>query len=126
LTHLSRKDTTIWRSCPVENAVPVANGKVATVRDGSYRICHLLSYHLMAKPVIIGSVLAWQQGATFHWGLFILALVGAIILLLIAVTVVLDVYRDTPNTLEGHGLLNNVNGIACPQRNLLCKKWLTH
>ena len=81
---------------------------------------------VMATPVIIGSVLAWQQGATFHWGLFILALVGAIILLLIAVTVVLDVYRDTPNTLEGHGLLNNVNGIACPQRNLLCKKWLTH
>lgn len=33
---------------------------------------------VMAAPVIIGSVLAWQQGATFHWGLFVLALVGAL------------------------------------------------
>ena len=33
---------------------------------------------VMAAPVIIGSVLAWQQGTPFHWGLFILALVGAL------------------------------------------------
>ena len=33
---------------------------------------------VMAAPVIIGSVLAWQQGATFHWGLFVLAFVGAL------------------------------------------------
>ncbi len=33
---------------------------------------------VMAAPVIIGSVLAWQQGSLFHWGLFILALVGAL------------------------------------------------
>ncbi len=33
---------------------------------------------VMAAPVMIGSVLAWQQGATFHWGLFVLALVGAL------------------------------------------------
>ena len=32
---------------------------------------------VMAAPVIIGSVLAWQQGSPFHWGLFVLALVGA-------------------------------------------------
>jgi len=32
---------------------------------------------VMAAPVIIGSVLAWQQGSPFHWGFFILALVGA-------------------------------------------------
>ena len=37
----------------------------------------------MATPVIIGSVLAWQQGA---------CIVGAIVLLLIAITVILDVY----------------------------------
>lgn len=33
---------------------------------------------VMAAPVIIGSVLAWQQGAPFQWGLFVLALVGAL------------------------------------------------
>lgn len=33
---------------------------------------------VMAAPVIIGSVLAWQQGTPFHWGLFLLALVGAL------------------------------------------------
>src|SRR2546429_3623618 len=32
---------------------------------------------VMVAPVIIGSVLAWQQGSPFHWGLFVLALVGA-------------------------------------------------
>ena len=32
---------------------------------------------VMAAPVIIGSVLAWQQGSPFNWGLFILTLVGA-------------------------------------------------
>src|SRR6266581_2021326 len=33
---------------------------------------------VMAAPVIIGSVLAWQQGTPFHWGLFALALTGAL------------------------------------------------
>src|SRR5215471_6230270 len=33
---------------------------------------------VMAAPVMIGSTLAWQQGTPFHWGLFILALVGAL------------------------------------------------
>jgi 1,4-dihydroxy-2-naphthoate octaprenyltransferase len=32
---------------------------------------------VMAAPVIIGSVLAWQQGSPFHWSFFVLALVGA-------------------------------------------------
>lgn len=31
----------------------------------------------MAAPVIIGAVLAWQQGSLFHWGFFVLAFVGA-------------------------------------------------
>src|SRR6516165_5861014 len=33
---------------------------------------------VMAAPVIIGSALAWQQGTPFQWGLFILALLGAL------------------------------------------------
>jgi len=33
---------------------------------------------VMAAPVIIGSVLAWQQGAPFQWGLFVLTLIGAL------------------------------------------------
>ncbi len=33
---------------------------------------------VMAAPVIIGSVLAWQQGAPFQWGLFVLTLLGAL------------------------------------------------
>jgi 1,4-dihydroxy-2-naphthoate octaprenyltransferase len=32
---------------------------------------------VMAAPVFIGSALAWQQGSPFQWGLFVLALVGA-------------------------------------------------
>jgi 1,4-dihydroxy-2-naphthoate octaprenyltransferase len=32
---------------------------------------------VMAAPVFIGSALAWQQGSPFLWGLFVLALVGA-------------------------------------------------
>ena len=32
---------------------------------------------VMAAPVIIGSVLAWQQGSPFHWGFFVLAFIGA-------------------------------------------------
>ena len=33
---------------------------------------------VMLAPVFIGSVLAWQQGIPFRWGLFVLALVGAL------------------------------------------------
>src|SRR5215469_1018743 len=33
---------------------------------------------VMLAPVLIGSVLAWQQGIPFQWGLFSLALVGAL------------------------------------------------
>jgi 1,4-dihydroxy-2-naphthoate octaprenyltransferase len=33
---------------------------------------------VMLAPVLIGSVLAWQQGVPFQWGLFSLALVGAL------------------------------------------------
>lgn len=33
---------------------------------------------VMVAPVVIGSVLAWQQGSAFSWGLFVLALVGAL------------------------------------------------
>ncbi len=33
---------------------------------------------VMVVPVVIGSVLAWQHSATFQWGFFLLALVGAL------------------------------------------------
>lgn len=33
---------------------------------------------VMVVPVIIGAVLAWQQGYTFQWGLFLLTFVGAL------------------------------------------------
>src|SRR5438876_4086886 len=33
---------------------------------------------VMLSPVLIGSVLAWQQGTPFRWGLFALALIGAL------------------------------------------------
>src|SRR5438132_13309852 len=33
---------------------------------------------VMLAPVLIGFVLAWQQGTPFQWGLFILALLGAL------------------------------------------------
>lgn len=33
---------------------------------------------VMLVPVLIGSVLAWQQGTPFQWGLFVLTLVGAL------------------------------------------------
>ena len=33
---------------------------------------------VMLAPVLIGSVLAWQQNGHFQWGLFVLALVGAL------------------------------------------------
>ena len=33
---------------------------------------------VMIFPVVIGTVLAWQQGSTFQWGFFVLALIGAL------------------------------------------------
>ncbi|HKV59942.1 MAG TPA: prenyltransferase [Ktedonobacteraceae bacterium] len=33
---------------------------------------------VMIFPVVIGAVLAWQQGSPFQWGLFVLTLVGAL------------------------------------------------
>ncbi|MEO8956191.1 MAG: prenyltransferase [Ktedonobacteraceae bacterium] len=33
---------------------------------------------VMLSPVLIGAVLAWQQGTPFHWGLFVLTMVGAL------------------------------------------------
>ena len=33
---------------------------------------------VMLSPVLIGALLAWQQGAFFNWGLFVLTLVGAL------------------------------------------------
>jgi 1,4-dihydroxy-2-naphthoate octaprenyltransferase len=33
---------------------------------------------VMIAPVLIGSVLAWQQGSPFQWGLFVLTLAGAL------------------------------------------------
>ena len=33
---------------------------------------------VMLAPVLIGALLAWQQGSAFQWGLFILTLLGAL------------------------------------------------
>src|SRR5260370_31264978 len=33
---------------------------------------------VMIVPVVLGAVLAWQQGSPFLWGLFALTLVGAL------------------------------------------------
>lgn len=33
---------------------------------------------VMVAPVVIGALLAWQQGAAFAWGLFVLTLIGAL------------------------------------------------
>lgn len=33
---------------------------------------------VMLSPVLIGALLAWQQGTPFQWGLFVLTLVGAL------------------------------------------------
>ncbi len=33
---------------------------------------------VMLSPVLIGALLAWQQGTAFHWGLFLLTLLGAL------------------------------------------------
>lgn len=33
---------------------------------------------VMLAPVLIGSILAWQQGSPFYWGLFALTLIGAL------------------------------------------------
>src|SRR5215469_12054434 len=33
---------------------------------------------VMVFPVVIGAVLAWQQGSSFQWGLFALTLIGAL------------------------------------------------
>jgi 1,4-dihydroxy-2-naphthoate polyprenyltransferase len=33
---------------------------------------------VMVFPVVIGAALAWQQGARFQWGLFVLTLIGAL------------------------------------------------
>ena len=33
---------------------------------------------VMVFPVVIGAALAWQRGARFQWGLFVLTLIGAL------------------------------------------------
>ena len=49
-------------------------GKVQTL----LQVTRARTLPVMAAPVIIGSVLAWQQGSPFHWGFFVLAFVGAL------------------------------------------------
>src|SRR5258706_14131111 len=46
---------------------------------------------VMLAPVLVGSVLAWQQGTPFQWGLFLLTLLGAFSAHLVA-NVVNDVF----------------------------------
>ncbi|WP_165423283.1 prenyltransferase [Ktedonosporobacter rubrisoli] len=52
---------------------------------------------VMAAPVILGSALAWQDGASFNWGLFLLALIGSLAAHL-AANVTNDVYDFTKGT----------------------------
>jgi len=42
------------------------------------RVTRARTLPVMIAPVVIGAVLAWQQDGHFQWGLFVLALVGAL------------------------------------------------
>ena len=73
----------------------------------------------MAAPVIIGSVLAWQQGSSFQWGLFVLALVGAIAAHLGA-NVINDVFDFGVGTDQAaQAIMQQGNTIATGSRYLL-------
>lgn len=43
-----------------------------------FQVTRARTLPVIAVPVIVGSALAWQQGIPFQWGLFLLALVGAL------------------------------------------------
>jgi 1,4-dihydroxy-2-naphthoate octaprenyltransferase len=43
-----------------------------------FQVTRARTLPVMMAPVVIGSVLAWQQGEPFRWGFFLLALVGAL------------------------------------------------
>ena len=73
----------------------------------------------MAAPVIIGSVLAWQQGSSFQWGLFVLALVGAMAAHLGA-NVINDVFDFGAGTDQAaQAIIQQGNTVATGSRYLL-------
>jgi 1,4-dihydroxy-2-naphthoate octaprenyltransferase len=43
-----------------------------------FQVTRARTLPVMLSPVVIGAVLAWQEGATFQWGLFLLTLIGAL------------------------------------------------
>jgi len=73
----------------------------------------------MAAPVIKGSVLAWQQGSSFQWGLFVLALVGAMAAHLGA-NVINDVFDFGAGTDQAaQAIIQQGNTVATGSRYLL-------
>jgi 1,4-dihydroxy-2-naphthoate octaprenyltransferase len=77
----------------------------------------------MAAPVIIGSVLAWQQGSSFHWGLFVLTLVGALSAHLGA-NVIYDVFDFGAGTDQAaQAIVQQGNTVATGSRYLLNGKF---
>src|SRR5579875_3862829 len=42
------------------------------------RLTRARTLPVMAAPVVLGAVLAWQEGYSFQWGFFLLTLVGAL------------------------------------------------
>jgi 1,4-dihydroxy-2-naphthoate polyprenyltransferase len=74
---------------------------------------------VMAAPVIIGSALAWQQGSSFQWGLFVLALVGAMAAHLGA-NVINDVFDFGAGTDQAaQAIIQQGNTVATGSRYLL-------
>ena len=74
---------------------------------------------VMAAPVIIGSALAWQQGSSFQWGLFVMALVGAIAAHLGA-NVINDVFDFGAGTDQAaQAIMQQGNTVATGSRYLL-------
>ena len=74
---------------------------------------------VMAAPVIIGSALAWQQGSSFQWGLFVLALVGAMAAHLGA-NVINDVFDFGAGTDQAaQAIMQQGNTVATGSRYLL-------
>lgn len=61
------------------------------------RVTRARTLPVMVAPVVLGAVLAWQEGYSFQWGLFLLTLIGALAAHLGA-NVVNDVFDFTAGT----------------------------
>ncbi|MBX5451682.1 prenyltransferase [Thermogemmatispora sp.] len=74
---------------------------------------------VMVTPVVLGAVLAWQEGYSFHWGLFLLSLVGALAAHLGA-NVVNDVFDFAAGTdTQAHQLQDQGQAFATGSQALL-------